>query len=177
MRPYPSIPSVLPASSDHVGGGGDTDRPLAPPFAGAERSIEPREVAGQGQHRPNHIFGNSGLVPMDVREGSPIRQRRTIDPIEPGTGHLNQFQAGSGTPHFGGQSHRHQHVDIGELRDDAGLVGNDNLACGGQVTAYRLLEPGRKGAGKCDTQHGRSPVRIGRNCVGRVAALQFLRRE
>ena len=130
------------------------DGPLALPIPLAERRIEANEVAGQRQHRPDHVFGDSVLVAVDIRQPRSAGQRCAVDPVETRAGHLNQFEAPTSTPHLAREHHCHQHVDVGEARDDPGLVRHDYFARDGQISTYRAFEARGERPDNPDLQHG-----------------------
>src|SRR5262249_58500397 len=66
--------------------------PLALPGAAPERGVDAPEAARQREHRADRVLGDADLVSVDVRERGAGRQRRAIDAIEPGAGHLDQLE-------------------------------------------------------------------------------------
>jgi hypothetical protein len=64
---------------------------LALPLPHPERCVKPSKLARQGQHRANHVFGDTRLVAIDIRQRYTMRQRRPIDPVEAGARHLDEF--------------------------------------------------------------------------------------
>jgi hypothetical protein len=93
-------------------------------------------------------------VSVSIGKNHAGRQRRPIDPINSGAGNLNQLQALRCSRHLGCQPHRHQHVDLRQLREDVGFGCDDDLARNHQMAADRLFEAGGKRSGKGDTKHG-----------------------
>jgi len=77
----------------------------------------------------------------------------------PGAGHLHQLQPLRGRRHLAGEGEGHQHVDVGQARDDVGFVADNDVARRGETRPHRGLERGREGSGEGDAQHVRSPVR------------------
>jgi hypothetical protein len=69
------------------------------------------------------------------------------DPIEPGSRHLDELQPLGGSAHLACEREAHQHVAVGEPRDDAGLVARDDGARHAQAGPDRRLEGRREGAG------------------------------
>jgi len=93
-------------------------------------------------------------VAVDVRQERPRRQRAAIDPIEAGAGHLDELQSLRGRAHLAGERESDQHVDVGQLRDDPGLVGQDDVARHPQARSYRWFEGRGEGAGEGDLKYG-----------------------
>ena len=129
------------------------DRPVALPIALSQRCVEPRKLARQGQHRPHDILGNSDLMAVGVGEQRARRKRCTIDPVDPGSGNLDELEPRRRPSHLSCQPHRHQHVDLGQPRKDVGFGCDDDVAWDRQVAAHRLFEAGGKRADKSDVKH------------------------
>jgi hypothetical protein len=153
------------------------DRPLAPPLSHPERRIDLRKLAGQSQHCAYHVFGDTRLMAISIRQRCPVGQRRPIDPVKAGARHLNELYSGCSAPGLCGEHHRHQDVDLGKPRDDLGFVRHDDVARYGQVSAHRLREAGGKGAHKRDAQHGGSPYCTRPDAGCGIGEAQFPRRE
>src|SRR5205823_6815167 len=79
------------------------DGPLALPGSAAEGGVQPSERAREREHRTDHVLGDAGLVAVDVREERPRGERRAVDPIEAGPGHLDEPQPFGRLPHITGE--------------------------------------------------------------------------
>jgi hypothetical protein len=154
------------------------DGPLAFPRSAPERRVDPAEAPRQGEHRADHVLGDGDFVAVDVRERRRRGQRRAVDAIEPGAGHLDQLQPLRARGHLAGEDERDQDVDVGQAWNDADLVAQDHAARGAQARAHRGLERGRERSGKCDLEHGyRPPVASstgprGRSITSGIAGLR-----
>jgi hypothetical protein len=83
--------------------------------------------------------------------------------IEAGAGHLDELQSLRGRAHLAGEREGDQHVDVGQLRDDPGLVGQDDVARHPQASSYRRFESRGEGAGEGNL----TSTRLGRRSITR----------
>jgi len=97
-------------------------------------------------------------VPKGIGKARLRPESRAVDPIEPRAGNLHQFECGRGLGHLTGERQRDEHVRVGELRDDAGLVATNQFTLDLELLAYRLEQARCEGPRESDLDHDDWPL-------------------
>lgn len=139
------------------------DGPLAVPFTVPKPGVERLQVSRQRQHRADDIFGDANLVSIGVGKKHSRLQRATVDPIEPGAGHLDQAEATAGIGHRLRETHRDEDVSVSECRQDFCLIARDDLAGVRQSRADLLRKSHGERSCECDLHL--APL-LGADCGG-----------
>jgi hypothetical protein len=93
-------------------------------------------------------------VAVDIRQRRSGRDRRAVDPVQSGSGNLDEPQPPGHGSHRAGEEKRDEDVDLRQLRESFLLVGVDDLAGLGETGPHPIGEAGRQRSQERDPQHG-----------------------